>query len=116
VGNDDMLNIVVHKNIQQSEVIVSDIRGSNHLSFVFYLLDHLRARNPSDPVDIFTDWERFQSLASELIYLESKLIWEEGVNFTASLALAYRLLARKITLSDLKDLHGLESLLSISRG
>jgi hypothetical protein len=40
---------------------------SVHLPIVFHLLEHIRTRNLSDPVDKFTDWKRFQSLASELI-------------------------------------------------
>jgi hypothetical protein len=61
-----MLDIVVHKNVQLSEVIVCDILDSEQLPVVFYLLDNIRTRNLSDPVDKFTDWEWFQSLASEL--------------------------------------------------
>jgi hypothetical protein len=67
VGNGDVLNIVVNKNERLSEIIVSDILESNHLPIIFHLLDHIRTRNLSDPVDKFTDWEQFQSLASELI-------------------------------------------------
>jgi hypothetical protein len=66
-GNDDMLDIVEHKNVWSSEFIVSDTVDSDHLPVVFHLLNHIRTRNLSDLVDIFTDWERFQSLASELI-------------------------------------------------
>jgi hypothetical protein len=40
---------------------------SDRIPFVFHLLDHTGTRNLSDPVDKFRDWERFQSLASELI-------------------------------------------------
>jgi hypothetical protein len=62
-----MLDIIVHKNIQLSEVIICDILDSDHLPIIFHLLDHVRTRNLSDPVDKFTDLEQFQSLASELI-------------------------------------------------
>jgi hypothetical protein len=41
-GNGDVFDIVVHKNIRLSEVIVSDILDSDHLSVVFRLLDHVR--------------------------------------------------------------------------
>jgi endonuclease/exonuclease/phosphatase (EEP) superfamily protein YafD len=58
-GNGDELDIVVHKNVRLSEVIVSDILDSDHLPIIFHLLDHIRRRNVSDPVDKFTDWERF---------------------------------------------------------
>jgi hypothetical protein len=55
------LGIVVHKNVRLSEVIVSDILDSDHLPVVFHF------SNLSNPVDKFTDWERYQSLASKLI-------------------------------------------------
>jgi hypothetical protein len=76
-GNGDMLDIVVHKNFWLSEVIVSDILDSDHLPITFHLLDHVRARNLSDPVDKFTDWERFQSLASDLISSKIQMNSEE---------------------------------------
>jgi hypothetical protein len=66
VGNGDVLDIM-HKIVRLSEVIVSDILGPDHVLIVLHLLDRIRARNLSDPVDKFTDRERFQSLASELI-------------------------------------------------
>jgi hypothetical protein len=62
-----VLDIVVHKNIRLSEVIVTDILDSDHLPIVFHLVDHVRTMNPLDPVDKFTDLEQFKNLASELI-------------------------------------------------
>jgi hypothetical protein len=62
-----MLDIVVQKDVRLSEVIVSDILDSDHLSISFHLLDHIRTSNLSDPIDKFTGWGRFLSLASELI-------------------------------------------------
>jgi hypothetical protein len=35
-GNGDVLNIVVHKNVQLSEVTVSDILDPDNLSIVFH--------------------------------------------------------------------------------
>jgi hypothetical protein len=67
VGNGDVLDILVHKNVRLAEVIVSDILDSNHLPIVLQLLDRVRTRDLPDPVDKFTDEERFQSLATELI-------------------------------------------------
>jgi hypothetical protein len=67
VGNGDVLNTVVHKNVRLSEIIASDMLDSDHLPIIFHLLHHIRTRNLSDPVEKFTDWEKFQSLASELI-------------------------------------------------
>jgi hypothetical protein len=37
VGNSDVLDIVVHKNIRVSDVIVSDILDSDHLPIVFHM-------------------------------------------------------------------------------
>jgi hypothetical protein len=65
-GNCDVLDIVVHQNVHLSEVIVSDVLDLDHLPIVFHILDHVTIRNLSDPVEKFTDWERFQSLASDL--------------------------------------------------
>jgi hypothetical protein len=62
-----VLDIVVNQNIRISDVIVSDILDSDHLQIVLHILDHVKIRNLSKPVEKFTDWERFQSLASELI-------------------------------------------------
>jgi hypothetical protein len=113
----DILDIAVHKNIGLSDVIVSEILDSDHLPIVFHLLDLVRTRNLSDPVDKLTDWGRFQRLASELISPKfrinsGKAANKAAHNFTASIALAYRLSANKLTLKDLnKDLRGLESLL-----
>jgi hypothetical protein len=66
-GNGDAFEIVVHKNVRLSEIIVSHILDSDHLPIVLHLLNRVRTRNLSDPVDKFTDWERFPSLASELV-------------------------------------------------
>jgi hypothetical protein len=50
-----------------SDVIVSNIFDSDHLPIIFHILDHVKIRNLSNPTEKFRDWERFQSLASELI-------------------------------------------------
>jgi hypothetical protein len=102
----DVLDIVVHKNVQLSEVIVSDIFDSDHLTILFHSMDYIRTRKLSDPVDKFRDWERFQSLASELILpriqINSGEVEEKAAHdFTASIASAYKLATSKITLSDL---------------
>jgi hypothetical protein len=39
----------------------------NHIPIVFHTLDHVKIRNLSEPIEKFTDWDQFQSLASELI-------------------------------------------------
>jgi hypothetical protein len=67
VGNGDVLDIVVHQNSRVSDVIVSDILDSDHLPVIFHIVDHVKIRNISEPIERFTDWNRFQSLASELI-------------------------------------------------
>jgi hypothetical protein len=75
---------------------------------IFHILDHVKIRNLSEPVEKFTDWKRFQSLASELI--SARIEINSGVeadkaarDFTASIASAYRLSTGKITLSDMNN-------------
>jgi hypothetical protein len=112
-GNGDVLDIVVHKNFRLSENIVFDILDSDHIPIIFHLLDHVRSKNLSGPVDKFTDWERLQRLPSELILPRIQIYLGEGADeaardFTTSIASAYRLSTRKITLSDVsKEIPGL---------
>jgi hypothetical protein len=121
VGNGDVLNIVVHKNIRISNVTVSDILDSDHLPIIFHILDHVKTQNASAPLEKFTDWERFQSLASNLTLPRTKI--NSGVeadktarDFTASMASAYRLSTSKITLSDLhSNIPGLDRLLKYKK-
>jgi hypothetical protein len=114
-ANGDVLDYIVQKNIQLSEVIVSDIQDSDYLPIIFHLLDHIRSRNLLDPVDKFTDWEQFQILASQLISHRIQINSGEKADklapkFTASIALVYNLSTSKIILSGLnKDLPSLES-------
>jgi hypothetical protein len=63
-GSGDVLD-----SVQLTYVIVSDILDSDHLPFIFHILDHVRSRDFSNCAKEFTDWEQFQSLASELISL-----------------------------------------------
>jgi endonuclease V-like protein UPF0215 family len=67
MGNGYILDIVVHKNIRLSGVNVSDILNSDHLPIIFHILDHVRTKQISEPLEKFTDWERFQRLASNLV-------------------------------------------------
>jgi hypothetical protein len=85
---------VVHQNIRVSDVIISDILNSDHLPIVFHILDHVKILNLSEPTEKFTDWNRFQSLASQLISPKTEI--SSGVeadkaarDFTASIASAY---------------------------
>jgi hypothetical protein len=112
-----VLDIVVHQNIRISDVIVSDILDSDYLPIIFHILDHVKIRKLSDPLEKFTDWNRYQSLASELI--SPKVEIKSGVEadkaareFSAFIASAYRLSTSKITLLDLNsDLPCLDRLL-----
>jgi hypothetical protein len=121
VGNGDVLDIVVHKNIRLSNVIVSDILDSDHLPIIFHILDHVRTKNFSAPLDKFTDWEQFQSLASNLISprieINSGAEADKAASaFTASIASAYRLSTSKFTLSELNNyLPGLDRLLKYKK-
>jgi hypothetical protein len=62
-----VLDIVVHQNIRVSDVTVSDILDSDHLPIIFNILDHVKIRNISEPIEKFTDWDQFQRIASELM-------------------------------------------------
>jgi hypothetical protein len=112
---------VVHKNIRLSNVNVSDILDSDHLAIILHILDHVRSKNISAPLEKITDWERFQSLTSNLI--SPRIEINSGVEadnaaraFTASVASAYRLSTSKITLTDLNsDLPGLDRLLKYKK-
>jgi hypothetical protein len=91
-----------------SHVIVYDILDSDHAPMVFHILDHVKIKNLSEPIEKFTDWNRFQRLVSELILPKVEI--NSGVetdktarNFTSSIASAYRLSTSKITLLDIKN-------------
>jgi hypothetical protein len=85
------------------------------------ILDQAKIFNLSEPIEKFTDWDRFQSLASELI--SPRIEINSGVeadkvtrDFTASVASAYRLATSKVTLSDKNiDIPGLDRLLKHKR-
>jgi hypothetical protein len=65
--NGDVLDIVVHKNIRLSDVIISDILDSDHLPIMLHILVHVRTKQVSKPLEKFTDLVHFQNLASNLI-------------------------------------------------
>jgi hypothetical protein len=62
-----VLYIVIHQNIRLSDIIVSDILDSDHLPIIIHIQHHVKIRNLSEPTEKFTEWDRFKSLASELI-------------------------------------------------
>jgi endonuclease/exonuclease/phosphatase family metal-dependent hydrolase len=72
--NGDVLDIVFHQNIRVSDVIVCDILDSDHLPIISHIIDHVKIKNLSDPIEKFADGDRFQSLISELISSRIKLI------------------------------------------
>jgi hypothetical protein len=97
-----------HQNIRVSDVTVCDILDSDHLPVIFHILDHMKIRNLSEPIKKFIYWDRFQSLASELISprveISSGLEADTAVrHVTASIASAYRLATSKVTLSDINN-------------
>jgi hypothetical protein len=71
---------MVHKNIRFFQLWSFLI---NQLPIVFHILYHVETKNLSEPVEKFTDWERFQSFASELISprieIDSKEAADKGV-------------------------------------
>jgi hypothetical protein len=117
-----VLDIVVRQNIRVSDVIVSDILDSDHLPIIHHILDHVKIRNLSYPIEKFANWERFQSLASELISPKIQNTSEIEADkaeryFTTSISLEYRLSTYKITRLDLNNnLPGLNRLLKKSKG
>jgi hypothetical protein len=117
VGNGDVLDIVVHKNMRISNVTVSDILDSDHLPIIFHILDHVRTQNAKASLEKFTDLEQFQSLASNLISPRIEINSGAEANkaaraFTASITSTNRLSTSRITLTDLNsDLPGLDRLL-----
>jgi hypothetical protein len=105
VGNGDVLDIVVHKNIRLSNVIVSDILDSDHLPIIFHILDHVRTKPISAQLEKITEWKQFQSITLNLILpgieINSGAEADKAARaFTASIASAYRLSTSKITLSE----------------
>jgi hypothetical protein len=85
---------------------------SDHLPIIFHILNHVKIRNISEPIEKFTDWDRFQSLPSELISPRIEI----NSRVEASIASAYRLVISKITLSDINnDIPGLDRLLKLKR-
>jgi hypothetical protein len=108
VGNGGVLDIVVHTNIRLSDVTVSEILDSDHLPIMFHILDHVGTKQLSEPLEKFAIWERFQSLASNLIsprvQINSGVEADEAARaFSASIASAYRMSTSKITLSELNN-------------
>jgi hypothetical protein len=61
VGNGDVLDIVVHKNIRLSDVTVSDILHSDHIPIIFHILDHIKIRNHSEPIKNSQIWMSFKT-------------------------------------------------------
>jgi hypothetical protein len=117
--NGDVLDTVVQQNIRLSDV-ESDIFYSNHLSIVFHIMDHFKARNLQGPVEKVTVWEKFRSLASDLRLVIShriKMNSEEKADkatrdFSTSIASAYMLSTNGVMLLGLNnDLPGLDHLL-----
>jgi hypothetical protein len=107
-GNGDVLDIVVHQNIRVPHVNISDILDSDQLPIVFHIMNHVKIKNISEPIEKFTDWYRFQSLASELISpkveINSRVEADKAArDFTASIASAYTLSTSKIALSDINN-------------
>jgi hypothetical protein len=98
-----------------------DILDSDHLPIKFHILDHLKIRNLPEPIENFTDWDRFPSLASKFISprfeINSGIEADKATrDFTASVASAYRLATSKVTLSDIhSDIPLLDLLLKHKR-
>jgi hypothetical protein len=106
-GRGCVRDIVVHQNFQLLEATVTDILDWDHLSIVFSILGSVGAGEALDPVEILTDWELFQSLASLPISPNIQIHFFNEVDkgardFEATTASAYRLSTRKTTILDRK--------------
>jgi hypothetical protein len=119
-GKGDVLDIVLHRNVRISEVKVLEILESDHLPILFHMMDHVSTMEISAPDEIHTDWERFKSLASDLISPKTQIHTSEDAevtarNFAASIASTYRLSTNKITFSELnEELPELDHLLQLN--
>jgi hypothetical protein len=88
---------------------------------MFSILDPVRTREALDPVEKLTDWELFQSLASELISPNIQIHSSDEADkaahgFAVSIAAAYRLSTRKTTILGRKyEIPGLDRLLKHRR-
>jgi hypothetical protein len=61
VGGGDVLDVVVHLNIRLSNVIVSGILDSDHLPIIFHILDHVRTKNASAPLENLQNGNGFKA-------------------------------------------------------
>jgi hypothetical protein len=117
----DILNIVIHQNVQLSEVILTDILDSDHLPIMFSILDSVRSRGALDPVEKLTDWEMFQNLTPEHVSPNIQIHSSDEADKAAqdlsvSTASAYRLSTRKATILGWKyEIPGLDKLLKHER-
>jgi hypothetical protein len=72
---------------------------------MFCILDHIKAREILDPVEKFTDWERFQSLTSALVSPRVEInscieVHNAARDFAACISSAYRLSTKTTAISD----------------
>jgi hypothetical protein len=75
---------------------------SDHLPIMFCILDHIKVRGILNPVEKFTDWDRFQSFASALVSpgveINSCIEADKTArNFATSIASSYRLSTKTTT-------------------
>jgi hypothetical protein len=102
MGNGDVFDIVVHQNVWLSDVILTSWTPITFQSFSTYRI-MLQQLIFWTQLKKFTDWERFQNLASDLIsprlQITSRVEGDKvACDFTAYIALAYRLSTSIITL------------------
>jgi hypothetical protein len=56
-GRDDVFDIVIYQKFRLSEVIVTNIQDSDHISAMLSILDRVRTREVSDRYEELTDRE-----------------------------------------------------------
>jgi hypothetical protein len=64
-------------------MIFPDILNSDHLPVIFHILDHVKSKNLSEPVEKFTDLERIRNIASDLISPGIEINLEEEADKSA---------------------------------
>jgi hypothetical protein len=103
-----VLDVVLQRNVRISDVNVLEILDLDHLPILFDVLDHFSTRDNSVSIEIHTDWEKFQSLASVLIAPRIQIHTSEHAEdaarkFAASIASTYRLSTPKIALLEINE-------------
>jgi hypothetical protein len=96
-----------------SDVTVSNVLDSDHLSIIFHVLDHVKIRNLWNLPKI----HRLGLASKPCLEINSGVEADKAAcNFTGSVVSTYRLATSKVTLLDINNNLGLDWLLKYKRG